>query len=79
MNIIRKNRKHKEAAALPQYADLTPLQGLENQKTYNPFPPTPTIIVTPPEMPIDHPPQDGQTPPYDLPKQPPPAQLRGSS
>ncbi|CAE6503690.1 unnamed protein product [Rhizoctonia solani] len=80
MNIIRKNRKREEAAALPKYADLTPLQGLQNQGLYNPSKPNPTIIVTPPEMPIDHLPQDDPTPPpYDLPKQPPPAQLRGSS
>ncbi|CAE6424081.1 hypothetical protein ACGC1H_002626 [Rhizoctonia solani] len=81
MNIIRKNRKRKDAAALPQYVDLTPLQGLPNQGTYNPFQRNPTIVITPPEPTLDHQhPQDDQTPPpYELPTQPPPAQLRTPS
>ncbi|KAJ1307853.1 hypothetical protein OPQ81_001934 [Rhizoctonia solani] len=74
MNIIRKRRKSKNTAALPQYAKLTPLQGTQNRQPYNPFLPGPTIIVTPPGMPIEHQPQDEQNPPpYELPRKPPPA------
>ncbi|CAE7184994.1 unnamed protein product [Rhizoctonia solani] len=81
MNIIRKTRKRKDAAALPQYVDLNPLQGVQNQGSYNPFQQNPVIIVTPPRLSTDHQhPQDDQIPPpYELPKQPPPAQLRSPS
>ncbi|CEL55718.1 hypothetical protein RSOLAG1IB_01730 [Rhizoctonia solani AG-1 IB] len=80
MNIIRKRRKRKDAAALPQYADLIPLQGLRNQNAYNPFhAPGSNAITTPPGLPTDLPySQDNQAlPPYELPKQPPPVRTRG--
>ncbi|KDN48627.1 hypothetical protein RSAG8_02614, partial [Rhizoctonia solani AG-8 WAC10335] len=37
MNIVRKSRKRKDAAALPQYVDLTPLQGAQDQGIYKPL------------------------------------------
>ncbi|KDN48630.1 hypothetical protein RSAG8_02617, partial [Rhizoctonia solani AG-8 WAC10335] len=54
MNIVRKSRKRKDAAALPQYVDLTPLQGAQDQGIYKPFQPNPTIVITPEGPPLDH-------------------------
>ncbi|KAH7341460.1 hypothetical protein B0J17DRAFT_646626 [Rhizoctonia solani] len=78
MNIIRKRRKRKDAAALPQYVDLNPLQGVQNPVPFNPFHSNPVIIVTPPRSSADHQhPQDDQVPPpYELPKPPPPVHSR---
>ncbi|QRW18238.1 hypothetical protein RhiXN_03162 [Rhizoctonia solani] len=79
MNIIRKRRKRKDAAALPQYADLTPLEGIQSQRAYNTLQSLGhnTAAMSPaPSMDYHHPQDNQALPPYELPKQPPLAKTR---